>query len=203
MRPSAIMGSAAALALAIVAVITLFPERNPAPTKSSIRSDAPVPMQTTVEEQSGVKQNPAAPDSGAWEFGCVAVLTAPRRMQVGNTADVETALLLAAGKAESARLLQAAQNAAATINAGNAVSPVNPLTGLDKASEETIQRMIGDNTNRQAAIDKFPGSPIIRSTWWGPASTSLLSRRSCKESQASNPVTGSGLSRLATKASGY
>jgi len=81
-------------------------------------------------------------------------------MQVLDVANVESALLIAAGPEAIEGLLQAAKNAQAVINAG-AQSSVPTPTGLDQASIDALRRMAEGNANRQAAVDTLPGSPIM------------------------------------------
>jgi hypothetical protein len=194
MRPWIIMGSAAVIALIIAAFMTIVPTAlAPVPTKPAqvhqfIDSDNPSSspligpgrppnllhglrgsnIRTTVEEQGGVKLNPNAAESREWGLGCVAILTAPKSMRVGEFASVETTLLVAAGQDEIAGLLQAAKDTQTAINAGSPASDTDPHTGLDPPSADALRRMVDGNSNRQAAVDTLPGSPIITAHLAGP-----------------------------------
>ena len=175
MRPWIIMASAVAIA-ALMVVILAFPIPLPRQSEHAVQpaSEAPVPnalakSEATVEEQGGVKLNPdAKADQQRWGFACVALLTAPKSMEVGAAAGVETTLITAPGRADMANLLAAARNAADAINAGTTIPAADPGTGIDRAADSVIRRMVEENHNRQAAVDTLPGSPIMTVHLAGP-----------------------------------
>jgi len=159
------MGSSVGIAVLLVGAIltrsgTVRPGTAPI-TTSLVSPRATSPMRTTVEEPGGIKRNSTSAVQSEWALGCVAILTAPKSMQVGDTANVETTLLVAAGQAEIANLLRDAKDTADAINAGASAKATDPATGLDNNSHGALQRMVEGNKNRQAAVDTLPGSPIM------------------------------------------
>jgi hypothetical protein len=190
MRPWFIMTSAVIVALSIASAIigsVHYPKSGLSGGKLSGGNvvinyeSATVRKQTTVDEQGGIKVHQAGPDLGAksggggnpspspWsDLGCIAVLTAPKSMQVDDIANVETTLLVAAGGEAIKTLLQAAKDTQAAIDTGTRSTAVETETGLDPASKDALQRMINGNADRQAAVDTLPGSPIMTVHLVGP-----------------------------------
>jgi hypothetical protein len=182
MRPWFIMASAAGIAVLMVGVFASYLSTPPihsvdqsstGPSSPDITGNQgsisitpkPVPMRTTVEEQDGIKYDQTGPDGNVpdqWAtLGCVAILTAPKSMQVSDIGSVETTLLVAEGSGAIASLLKAAKDTQATINAGSPASSTPTHTGLDAASDDALRRMVDGNRNRQAAVDTLSGSPIM------------------------------------------
>ena len=160
MRPAAIMSLAVLLAVTIVAIL-LIPTLGLRP---AIHRNLSVPMNTTVEHPGGVK---LVSDKN-WDFTCVALLSAPKTMKVGDTAEVETDLLTTAAREKVEALMSAVQHAADAINKGSAATATDALAGLDPSAAAAIRRITQDTANRQAAIDTLPGSPVMTVHLTGP-----------------------------------
>jgi hypothetical protein len=155
MRPITIMAAAIVTAVVLLASISW----------SQIGSRPSLaPMQTIVEHPGGV--NLASDQS--WDFTCIALLSAPKTMKAGNTADVETDLLTTADRAKVDALMSAVEQAADAINKGPATTATNVLAGLDPEAADAIRRLMQDTGNRQAATDTLPGSPVMTVHLAGP-----------------------------------
>jgi hypothetical protein len=172
------MGSAVGIALLMAGAITTFHQDSAPlplwlPDTSGVQQAAYTepggrPIRTTVEEQGSIKLKSTSAVQSEWTLGCVAILTAPKTMQVNDIASVETTLLVAAGQEEIASLLQAAKDTQTAINGGSPAASADPKTGLDAPSQDALQHMIDGNKNRQAAIDTLRGAPIMTVHLAGP-----------------------------------
>jgi hypothetical protein len=191
MRPWIIMGSAVSIALLMVTVLLLpagisvyrqfvyggaapkyYPEgtvivrREPSRPIGQSRS---VPgMRTTVEHPGGV--NLASQKD--WDFSCVTLLSAPKTMEVGNTADVETDLLTTTDRGKVDALMSVVQHAADALNKGvpfaSTATSALALAELNPEAADAIRRMTHETGDRQAATDTLPGSPIMTAHLTGP-----------------------------------
>jgi hypothetical protein len=160
MRPVAIMSLAVLLAVTIVAILLILTLGFRAP----IHSNRSGPTNTTVEHPGGVK----LVSEKSWDFTCVALLSAPKTMKVGDTADVETDLFTTAAREKVEALMSAVQHAADAINNGSAATATDALAGLDPSAAAAIRRITQDTANRQAAADTLPGSPVMTVHLTGP-----------------------------------
>ena len=162
MRPLAIMASAVVLA-ALIAAFAIYLTIFSGPSHRILRQNA-----TAIENPGGLSvANTDNPARSPWAIQCIALLTAPRSMQVNDTAEVVTMLLTGFGDA-GAYLLKAGQQAAELINHSARASDHDPQTGLDPAAADAIRRLIADNGVRQAAVDTLPGAPVLTAHLTGP-----------------------------------
>lgn len=150
MRPWVIMGSAAVIALLMTGTYMSLEVWNQ--TDRRVKS-----MQTTLERPGGVDLG----SNKGWEFTCAALFSAPKAMEVNDTADVETDLITTADHAKADALIDAAQKAADAINNGSATTATDALAGLDRQAADAFRRIIDEIGSRQAAADSLPGSPIM------------------------------------------
>jgi hypothetical protein len=128
-------------------------------------------MRTTVEHPGGVN----LPSQRNGDFTCVTLFSAPRTMEVGDTAAVETDLLTTTDRGKVDALMSAVQHVADALNkripfpsTATSTSAL-ALAELDPEAADAIRRMKLDETgDRQAAADTLPGSPIMTAHLTGP-----------------------------------
>jgi hypothetical protein len=173
MRPSAIMASSAIVALLIGLVILAYLPRTAAPPAAPVppprnpegnQFPSSPPSGTTIEYPGGIEVTGGV---GGWDLTCVAVLTAPKTMQVEAVSQVVTTILTATGKAVGP-LLEAAQQTADAINQGARSPKHDPATGLDPGSAGAIRQLIANNGVRQADVSSFPAAPVLTAHLTGP-----------------------------------
>jgi hypothetical protein len=141
MRPCFIMGSAAAVALLMAGAVTLY----------SVTAPAPIPIHMIVGETEGIKLHPEGSESTPPDLWYFAILTAPERMRIDDTAKVEAALLVAADPDAIASLHQVATDSK---------SAIDPDTGLGPWTI-ALRTKAGGNRNSQADVGTPPNSPTM------------------------------------------
>jgi hypothetical protein len=164
MKPAAIMTRAAFIAGIIALLITVFRDFALYPVANH-QAPARPSSHTTVEDPGGVESTGGV---RAWRFTCVALLSAPKTMQVDDIADVETDLLTTAAEDKADALMRAVQHAADAINKGPATTVTDALAGVDPQAADAIRRITQETGNRQAATDALPGAPIMTAHLTGP-----------------------------------
>jgi hypothetical protein len=167
MRPLAIMTSAVIVAALIAAFGIYSTVTAPRAGNAVLPAPSPPilhPNATTIEFPGGVRVTEGV---HGWDLTCVAVLTAPKTMQVESVGQVTTTVLTATGP-NIAPLLRAAQQAADAINQGAQSANHDSATGLDPGSDDAIHQLVAENRVRQADVASFPASPVLTAHLTGP-----------------------------------